>query len=410
MYWHPLPYSPYGNPYPERTGHTFQSQPLPPYTGPPAVNAPLPREWPQPPVMQEMHSGRRLRNNDQQWPDNPPLHRLGEPIPPTHALYDPQPAGMLEPNSGAPWGQVIQPAHEQYNQQTGCIGGENCNCPPEDVLPGAVPHNNDPWPWDRDNGNCPVSPSVARRQFAMRRPPRPRLRRRPSRAPAFDEFTLAPRPSDWRPDFRAKPYGLLRRLSRVRGKFRKKKRQSWYPSSHISPIILEIKRSTGGNYSLNALLLYNNGEDYPITYDLRQEPEVIDITFLNLNRPSNNLDFCQLATTPPVNELCIWHPRLPWYIRIQAAQDNGITVKDVLSQIYDQLAESIWSNHYWNVELSAQDREQMRYAFQYRCGNDQQRQRKGLSKIDFLKFDCVFLGLAKSKDGMWEMKTREVTP
>jgi hypothetical protein len=167
--------------------------------------------------------------------------------------------------------------------------------------------------------------------------------------------------------------------------------------------------STGRNYTLNNLLLYNTREDYPITYDLRHEPEVIEITFLNLDRPSNNLDFCQLATTPPVDELCIWHPRLPWYIHIHAAQDNGITVKDVLSQIYDHLAEPIWSNHFWNVELSAQDREQMRAAFQYRCGHDRQRMRKGISKLDFLGFDCVFLGLAKSKDGMWELKTREAT-
>jgi hypothetical protein len=199
MYWYPLPNSPYANPHPEHTGFTFQNPPLPRYTGPPAVNVPLPPN-----------------NNNQAFPL--PLHRLGEPIAPAHVPYDPRQAGVLQAEPDAPWDQVIQPARERPIQ-TGCNGHDNCNCAPEEVLPSAVPHNNDPWPWDMDNGNRPVSPGVARRQFAMRRPPRQRLRRRPSRASAFDEFTLAPRPSDWRPDYPARRRGLLRHLSRVRGKF-----------------------------------------------------------------------------------------------------------------------------------------------------------------------------------------------
>jgi hypothetical protein len=184
--------------------------------------------------------------------------------------------------------------------------------------------------------------------------------------------------------------------------------------THLSPHLptaTEPKspRLAGGNYTLNTLLLYGNLEEYPVSYDLRQEPEVSEITFMNLDRPCNSLDFCQLATTPPVDELCLWHPRLPWYIHIRASQDNGITVQDVLCQMHDHLTEPIRANHYWTVELSPKDREEIRGAFQYRCDENQKLWSKGIARIDFLRFDCVFMGLAKSRDGMWEIKTKETT-
>jgi len=210
----------------------------------------------------------------------------------------------------------------------------------------------------------------------------------------LDCFRLAARPADWRPDYSPRPSacGLSRRLTRIRAAIDSK------------PF------SSRGNYTLNPFLLYTGSDTYPISYDLRQEPEVIDIAFPNLGRPSNSLDFCQLATTPPVDELCLWHPRLPWYVHIQASHSNGVTIQDVLCQLHDQLMEGICASHFWNTELSARDREEIDCAFAHRCEGNQQRWERGVVKMDFLRFDCVFLGLAKSKDGMWEIKTQAAIP
>jgi len=302
----------------------------------------------------------------------------------------PQPAGTPQPAIDLPeWDQVIERARD--TQPIGYQQSENYNYV-DGAFPGAVPHNDDKWPWHIDNSRLPVATDVARRQFSMRRPAKAKLKRRHSglsRIPVLNEFTLAPRPSDWRPDYPARPSGFLRRLSRIR-----------------EPKFLYL---AGGSYTINALLLYKDPEDYPVNFDLRQEPEVSEITFMNLGRPSNSLDFCQLATAPPVDELCLWHPRLPWYIQIHASQSNGITIQDVFCQMQDHFAEPIWANHYWNVELSSKDREEMRGAFQYRCDGNRKLWKKGIARIDFLKFDCVFMGLAKSKDGMWEIKTKEAT-
>ena len=76
--------------------------------------------------------------------------------------------------------------------------------------------------------------------------------------------------------------------------------------------------------------------------------------------------------------------------------------------MYNQLAETLTDSDYWTAELSARDREEIWAACLFRTAESHQR--KHMTRMDFLKFDCVFLGLAKSKDGMWEIKTREATP
>ena len=87
-----------------------------------------------------------------------------------------------------------------------------------------------------------------------------------------------------------------------------------------------------------------------------------------------------------------------------------MTIKDVLCQMHTQLVESICGVDFWNTELNARDREEINGAFAYRCEGDQPRWEKGIAKLDFMRLDCVFLGLAKSRDGMWEIKTQEAIP
>lgn len=142
--------------------------------------------------------------------------------------------------------------------------------------------------------------------------------------------------------------------------------------------------------------------------DLRHEPEVIEIVFLNLPRESNQLDLFQFATSPPVDEMCLWHPRLPWYVRIQATHPNGVTLADLFVQMYDQLHEGITSNEYFNVFLTSEDREEVSNAFAQRTHGYPVLRHKGVMRIDFLGADIMFVGLSKSKDGMWKMKTKQL--
>jgi hypothetical protein len=233
MYWHRGPYHPYAAPPPDYTGATFRNQPLPLYTNQ-VGNAPLPNV--NPPLVEPVGIPQMPRpipfgnhNLNQQRPDNdspylapvndprhrlPLPHRWGEPVELVYMPDRPQPARMPQPPE---WAQGNE--HARGRCPTGCQGGEKCQCV-NGAFPEAAPHNNDMRPWNVDHSRLPVAPDVARR-FSMRRPAKAKLRRRQStlsRISSLNEFKLAPRPTDWRPDYPARPCGLLHRLSRIRGK------------------------------------------------------------------------------------------------------------------------------------------------------------------------------------------------
>ncbi|RDB25785.1 hypothetical protein Hypma_006431 [Hypsizygus marmoreus] len=213
----------------------------------------------------------------------------------------------------------------------------------------------------------------------------------------IDATNLVPRPDEWRFDYKTPrdEARLSRRLSRcIRGAMEKKPEPSY-------------------SYSLHSFLEYFNTATNPVAYDIRHDPVELDIQFLNIMRPSNDIDYLQLATNPPVDELCLWHERLPWYIHIRASQANGVTIRDVFNQMYEQLSQSIAAKDYFTKVLDSRDREDMATAFFYRCGGvraNNSRMARGMLRMDFLVFDVIFLGLAKSKDGMWEIKTADALP
>lgn len=130
-----------------------------------------------------------------------------------------------------------------------------------------------------------------------------------------------------------------------------------------------------------------------------------DNLFLNIGRPYNNIDFAQLATTPPSPFMRIFHPSLPWYIDIRPTHPNGVTVYDVLAQMYRQLMSPITGRHYWNEDLTEDDRKAITLAFQRRCGTDSQEIQRGVVQVDYMGKKVIFEGLVKAKGGMWEMKT-----
>ncbi|KAF8071676.1 hypothetical protein FPV67DRAFT_890158 [Lyophyllum atratum] len=237
--------------------------------------------------------------------------------------------------------------------------------------------------------HCPLRAKFRR----LRNPLRARLQA-PSYSPgrwfadqaSLDSLNLAPRPNDWRADYT--PPHVPRNIS-------------WCLSRGMQ---MPAKFPAEVPYALSPLIQYTSPSTYPLRYDIRDNPSETDIQFLNLLRPSNDIDFYQLATSPAVNELCLSHPRLPWYIHVCASQPNGITIGDVLTQIHESLSKPINQRDFYNVDMTASDREEMSTAFYHRRGEDTGR---GMLRMDFLGSNVTFLGLAKTKHGVWEIKTSD---
>ena len=128
---------------------------------------------------------------------------------------------------------------------------------------------------------------------------------------------------------------------------------------------------------------------------------------MQLSRPSNQIDLLQLATSPPADQMRLFHPKLPWYIDVFKRHPNGITIDDILFAIHTQLSTQIRPRHYYNEELDEVLRTVLQAAYLSRCGNTQELLGRGILQVDFLADRHVLQGLVKGKHGMWEMKTGE---
>ncbi|KAG6809974.1 hypothetical protein H0H92_013845 [Tricholoma furcatifolium] len=197
----------------------------------------------------------------------------------------------------------------------------------------------------------------------------------------FDPLNLAPRPAQWRPDYKA-PH-----------------------SSPKSKRSIFRRRWPGG--TLHPLIHYRSSSRHPLAYDLRTNPTTTAIQYLNIPRYGNDIDWYQVASNPPVYELSLYHRKLPWTITVRATQSNGITIGDIFEQIYQNLCIRATREDFYNATLSSSDREEMTTAFHYRQGFEKH---EGLQRIDFLGFDVVFLGLASGKNGFLEIMTSSASP
>ncbi|KIM37159.1 hypothetical protein M413DRAFT_448669 [Hebeloma cylindrosporum] len=140
-----------------------------------------------------------------------------------------------------------------------------------------------------------------------------------------------------------------------------------------------------------------------VIYNMRFEPlPHLGVHFLK--RPATTFDYYQLATPPPVDRLTVWHPKLPWYIKVRASTPNGVTVHDVLFGIYTQLRRPICQDEYYTEALTARDRELLGLAFEERCAGDLREISGGVRRVDFFGGEVGFVGLVRSRKGVWEMK------
>jgi hypothetical protein len=85
-----------------------------------------------------------------------------------------------------------------------------------------------------------------------------------------------------------------------------------------------------------------------------------------------------------------------------------VTVYDVLVQMFQQLDLPITGKHWWNEEIDDVLRGKMTAEFHDRTRYNQDEIGRGVKRVDFLRGRCIFEGLVKGRNGMWEMKTRRV--
>ena len=86
---------------------------------------------------------------------------------------------------------------------------------------------------------------------------------------------------------------------------------------------------------------------------------------------------------------------------------NGVTVYDVLVHIFQQLDLPITGKHWWNEEIDDVLRGKMTAAFHERTRHHQEEAARGVKRVDFLRERCIFEGLVKGRNGLWEMKPRK---
>jgi len=235
--------------------------------------------------------------------------------------------------------------------------------------------------------------------------PKTQLRRTNSYS-GLDANELARRPGDWRYDYR--PRGGLSSL------FGRRRSVS---ISKLEGFQDPVKRK------LHPFLNYDGGI-VPIYYDLRDDP--MRVQFLSLDRAFNHLDVLQYVTDPPCQTMRVTHHSFPWFIDIYAVPNpnmgnvmqtpgvspigqptgSGVTIHDFFDQLNDQLHQPISRRHYYNEELSEDDRRKLDLAYKERCEVDQGLLSQGIKRLDFLKGKVYFEGLVRGRNGTWEMKLK----
>lgn len=144
-------------------------------------------------------------------------------------------------------------------------------------------------------------------------------------------------------------------------------------------------------------------------FDLRQNPLTTPAIHLpTSNGPVADLHHLQLATTPSVHQLHLWHPCLPWTLLVRSSNPSGILVSDILRGMHEELMTPIGSHDWYNAEMTAEDRERIEETYKIRCGGDIEALMGGIRRMDWLGPNVGFLGLVKSWNGMWEIKTVDV--
>jgi hypothetical protein len=116
----------------------------------------------------------------------------------------------------------------------------------------------------------------------------------------------------------------------------------------------------------------------------------------------------ELATDPSLQTMKIVHKEFPWEIIVHSRDSRGVTVRDVLDTIYNQL----------NIPVSEEDANNMRghwLVMQYRDRTSDARRSgdryTGLKRMHWMRLEShAFIGLEPYKTDKWLMKFEDKLP
>ncbi|KAJ7810748.1 hypothetical protein B0H14DRAFT_3480283 [Mycena olivaceomarginata] len=192
----------------------------------------------------------------------------------------------------------------------------------------------------------------------------------PTTHPLHQERSFPRAPGDWRYDYNPPRRFRLPSLRRKSGDRSKPPLEH----CHLSPILLMPSSKTP-----------------VLSFDLRAGPPLRprEPRAARHARPALQPPRTSRSSRParPVAQLRFYHPRLPWYVDVRAAQPNGVLVADVLHQLHAALHRPIRAHDFANRALSAADREAHH------------------GRVDFMGPDVILQGFVEGKNGMWLMKT-----
>ncbi|KDQ56151.1 hypothetical protein JAAARDRAFT_195354 [Jaapia argillacea MUCL 33604] len=131
----------------------------------------------------------------------------------------------------------------------------------------------------------------------------------------------------------------------------------------------------------------------PVAYDMRLDFEGT-VCFVHLNRHIEFEDLAQYTTEPPVYQMRLYHPLLPWYIDIRPNSGPGCVLGNLFASIYAKLRKEIGKLDFYNNGLDDEEREEIIDAWFLRCGLEGGEAKKyGVRRVDFLKDQVIFEGL-----------------
>lgn len=137
-------------------------------------------------------------------------------------------------------------------------------------------------------------------------------------------------------------------------------------------------------------------------FDLRLPTSTV--RFRDLQRNVNPWDLMRFACEPPQARMRFYHAQLPWVVDVVSENPAGVTIHELLAAIWACTQTPISHADFWNNEMDERAREAVGAAWAERTANNELEQRRGVRRVDFLIGKTILEGIAKGKDGMWEMK------
>lgn len=96
--------------------------------------------------------------------------------------------------------------------------------------------------------------------------------------------------------------------------------------------------------------------------------------------------------------------KFPWYIEAKSSNPSGVTLYDMFSAIWTCMRTPITNEDFYNTEMDEAKRERIADAWSERCGDNREERALGVKRVDFLMEKVGLEGVAKGKEGMWELK------